>query len=118
MKSVPFTRAWAGVANQPINRTEDPAVRFHAVVRLTAVKLLTLEPSVMLASVEVGVLGVTVSVAFFVAVRLTVATFDVRPTCAIALVVPMTRTAVVVTAFLMKQRIADSGLRLCAACVS
>jgi hypothetical protein len=79
MKSDPLAKACAGVANQPMSRTDEPAVRFHAVVRLTGVKLFTLELSVMLARVAVDALGLTVSVALFVAVRATVATFDVRP---------------------------------------
>jgi hypothetical protein len=107
IKSAPFTRAWAGVANQPTNWTEDPAVRFQAVVRLTALKLFAVELSVILASVAVEAFGVTVSEVAFVAVKATVAAFDVNPTCAIAvLLLPSTRTAAPVTAFLRRERIA------------
>ena len=106
MKFAPFTSACAGVANQPIILTEEPAVRFHDVVRLTGVKLLTLEPSVMLASVAVDAFGVTVSVAFFVAVNATVATFDVKPICATA-VLGNISTAAAVMAFLRRRRIAE-----------
>jgi len=106
MKLAPFTSACAGVANQPISLTEEPAVRFHEVVRLTGVKLLTLEPSVMLASVAVDAFGVTVSVAFFVAVNATVATFYVKPICATA-VLGNISTAAAVMAFLRRRRIAE-----------
>src|SRR4051794_26631075 len=82
MKLAPLTSAWAGVANQPTSRTDEPAVKFHEVVRLTGVKSLAVELSVMLARVDVDAFGVTVSVAFLVAVKATVAPFDVRPTCA------------------------------------
>ena len=104
MKSVPLTRAWAGVANQPISRTEEPAVRFHAVVRLTGVKSLALELSVMLASVAVDALGLTVSVAALVAVRATVARFDVRPTWACAVSLPTRNQAAAPTTAFFKQR--------------
>src|SRR5687767_560420 len=94
MKSDPFTKAWAGVANQPISLTDDPPDRFHAVVRLTGVKTLVFELSVMLASVAVEAFGLTVSVAALVAVKATVATFDVRPAWAIALLAPTNSRAV------------------------
>jgi len=74
--------ACAGVANQPTRFTEVPAVRFQSVVRLTAEKLLAVELSVMLASVAVEVAGLTVRVAFLVAVRLTVALLERSPTWA------------------------------------
>jgi hypothetical protein len=110
MKFAPFASACVGVANQPISLTEEPPVRFQEVVRLTGVKLLALDPSVMFASVAVEALGVTVSVAFFVAVNATVATFDNRPTWAMAvLVLAKINTVAAVTAFLRRERIA--GLR-------
>jgi hypothetical protein len=74
--------------------TEEPAVRFHAVVRLTGVKLLAAELSVILARVAVDAFGLTVRVGSFVAVSATVATFDVNPTCAsVLLAVTSTSTA-------------------------
>jgi hypothetical protein len=110
MKSDPLINACAGVENHPISRTDEPAVRFHEVVKLTGVKSLTFDPSVMLARVAVEAFGVTVRVASFVAVNATVATFEVRPTCASAvLVVVKSKAAAPVSAFLRRECIA--GLR-------
>ena len=88
MKSEPLASAWAGVPNHPTSRTEEPAVRFQAVVRLTGVKSLAFESSVMFARVATDAFGLTDSVAALVAVRATVATLDVRPTWARAFLSP------------------------------
>jgi hypothetical protein len=77
-------------------------------VRLTGVKSLAVELSVMAANVAVDAFGVTVSVASFVAVRETVATFDARPIWARAVSLPnRTRTAAPTTAFLRREDIAE-----------
>jgi hypothetical protein len=66
---------------------------------------------VILARVATEAFGVTVSVAFFVAVRATVATFDVRPTWAAPLVAPANRSAVVAVRTCLKQAcMLDSGV--------
>ena len=97
IRSVPFTSACAGVANQPISRTEEPAVRFQSVVRLTGVNWLAVELSVMLARVAVATFVLTVRVAAFVAVSATVATFEVSPTWADAVLEPASTSAAVPT---------------------
>src|SRR6185312_11734402 len=94
MSEVPLASADAGVANQPTRRTEVPAVRFHAVVRFTLENALALELSVMLARVAVEALGLSVKVDSLVALSVTVAAFDKRPTCASAvLAIARARTA-------------------------
>jgi len=86
---------------------------------LTGVKTLAFELSVMLARVAVDAFGVTVSVAFFVAVKATVATFEVRPTWPYALLAPTSRRAEALTrAFFNRACIADSGLRFGPTCVA
>src|SRR5687767_5240712 len=80
MKSAPFARACAGVANHPIRMTDEPAVRFQSVVMPTGVKTFAFELSVMLGSVATEVVGVTVSVACFVAVRAMVGILELVPT--------------------------------------
>ena len=80
--AAPLASAEAGVPNQPTRFTDVPAVRFQAVVRATSGKTFAFELSVMLASVVVDVAGLTVSVEVLVALSVTVAVFDVRPTCA------------------------------------
>jgi hypothetical protein len=62
----------------------------------------------MLANVAVDAFGVTVSEAALVAVNATVATLDVRPIWARAVLLPTkTRTAAPTTAFLRREHIAE-----------
>jgi hypothetical protein len=64
----------------------------------------------MLARVAVDALGVTVKVAFFVAVNATVATFEIRPTCACAMLVVVTSIAAAPMSALLR-RDCIAGLR-------
>ena len=83
--AAPLASAEAGVANQPISLTDVPAVRFQSVVRPTLGKTFAAELSVMLAIVVVAVVGLTANVDSLVALSVTVAVFESRPTCAWAL---------------------------------
>ncbi len=80
MKLDPLASACAGVPNHPIRRTEEPALRFQSVVMLSGVNTFAFELSVMLASVATDAAELTDSVAALVAVRFTVAVFEVVPT--------------------------------------
>jgi hypothetical protein len=74
MLLVPSVRAAVGVANHPTSCRVPALTRFQSVVTLTAGKLVV--PTLMLGTETLGALTVTVRVASWVALSVTVAVFE------------------------------------------